>query len=214
MSRLLAKYRCCVYERKRGYFYSYAYSNWKLEEREKGPSSGETTRVTVTMGSFKGHILPGSFFLIAGLWWAGKYSLWYATRRNKSAGAGRLATRAMQRRMEILEGAVVLSFSLIGILAEQFVASGPRFHLFDPTQQQWAQLMIWQHSTMYLFFALSGATTLAIHVTDVAPLALDRLMLAIAFFNEGFLFMYHLHGRDMLDVHVHQLLLSQRVLAR
>ncbi|XP_076135265.1 transmembrane protein 45A [Alosa pseudoharengus] len=159
------------------------------------------------MGSFKGHILPGSFFLIAGLWWAGKYSLWYATRRNKSAGAGRLATRAMQRRMEILEGAVVLSFSLIGILAEQFVASGPRFHLFDPTQQQWAQLMIWQHSTMYLFFALSGATTLAIHVSNVAPLALDRLMLAIAFFNEGFLFMYHLHGRDMLDVHVHQLLL-------
>ena len=66
------------------------------------------------MGSFKGHILPGSFFLIAGLWWSGKFSLWYATRRNKSAGAGRLATRAMQRRMEILEGAVVLAFSVIG----------------------------------------------------------------------------------------------------
>ncbi|XP_063056799.1 transmembrane protein 45A [Engraulis encrasicolus] len=159
------------------------------------------------MGSFMGHILPGSFFLIAGLWWAGKYSLWYATRRNKSAGAGRLATRAMQRRMEILEGAVVLTFSLIGILLEQCVSSGPRFHLYDVATGRWEQLMIWQHSTMYLFFALSGATTLTVHLTDTAPLALDRLILSIAFFSEGFLFYYHLHGREMLDVHVHMLLL-------
>lgn len=108
--------------------------------------------------------------------------------------------------------------------------------------------MNWQHSTMYLFFGLAGIVSLIVHTTDVAPLALDRLMLAIAFFNEGkknalltalvayvslfaqyfnfvlckfanflshfrvlvlvgFLFLYHLHGRTMLDVHVHQLLL-------
>lgn len=161
------------------------------------------------MGSFQGHALPGSFFLIAGLWWATKYSLWYATRRNRSAGAGRLATRVLQRRMEIIEGAVVLVFSVIGILAEQLSSNGPHFQLYDAAHQQWEQLMIWQHSTMYLFFSLSGAATLLVHATDAAllPLALDRLVLAIAFFNEGFLFLYHLHGRDMLDVHVHQLLL-------
>lgn len=100
--------------------------------------------------------------------------------------------------------------------------------------------MNWQHSTMYLFFGLAGIVSLVVHTTDVAPLALDRLMLAVAFFNEGkknmlcqiysrvhsiwwrmclplsahtysilagFLFLYHLHGRTMLDVHVHQLLL-------
>ena len=75
-----------------------------------------------------------------------------------------------------------------GILAEQFVSNGPRFHLYDRAEQQWEQLMIWQHSTMYLFFALSGATTLTVHMTDVAPLALDRLILSIAFFNEGHMF--------------------------
>lgn len=38
---------------------------------------------------------------------------------------------------------------------------------------------------MYLFFGLAGIVSLIVHTTDVAPLALDRLMLAIAFFNEG-----------------------------
>ncbi|XP_062853132.1 transmembrane protein 45A [Trichomycterus rosablanca] len=159
------------------------------------------------MGNFKGHALPGSFFLMGGLWWAVKHSLWYVTRRNRNAGAGRLATRATQHRLEIIEGAVILSFSVIGILAEQFAVNGPKFHLYDSSTQHWEKLMNWQHTAMYLFFALAGATSLIVHCTDAAPLALDRLLLGLAFFNEGFLFLYHLHGRDMLDVHVHMLLL-------
>uniref|UniRef100_A0AAY4DYQ6 Transmembrane protein 45B n=1 Tax=Denticeps clupeoides TaxID=299321 RepID=A0AAY4DYQ6_9TELE len=159
------------------------------------------------MGSFQGHALPGSFFLIVAQWWAVKYSLWYATRRKKSASAGRLATRTTQRCLEVIEGAAILSFSIIGMLAEQFAAGGPKLRLYDYTEHHWEQLNNWQHATMYLFFALSGATTLTVHTTEFAPLALDRLLLAIAFFAEGFLFLYHLYGRDMLDVHVHQLLL-------
>ncbi|KAF7661145.1 hypothetical protein LDENG_00268380 [Lucifuga dentata] len=93
------------------------------------------------------------------------------------------------------------------MLAEQFLADGPRLHLYDSTEQHWKDLMNWQHSTMYLFFGLAGAVSLIIHTTEAAPLALERLMLAVAFFNQGFLFFYHLHGRSMLDVHVHQLLL-------
>ncbi|KAI3369041.1 hypothetical protein L3Q82_026002, partial [Scortum barcoo] len=93
------------------------------------------------------------------------------------------------------------------MLAEQFVADGPRLQLYDFAEKHWEHLMNWQHATMYLFFGLAGTVSLVIHITEAAPLALDRLMLAIAFFNEGFLFLYHLHGRTMLDVHVHQLLL-------
>ncbi|KAJ8246997.1 hypothetical protein GJAV_G00257600 [Gymnothorax javanicus] len=157
------------------------------------------------MGNFKGHALPGSLFLIGGLWWAGKFSLCYATRRSKSAGV--VAGRAMQRRLELFEGSVMLSFSMIGMLAEQFVADGPHLHLYDYSTQRWNHLMNWQHATMYLFFGLAGIVSLAVHCTAAAPLAMDRLVLGIAFFNEGFLFFYHLHGREMLDVHVHQLLL-------
>lgn len=159
------------------------------------------------MGSFKGHALPGSFFLIVGLWWAGKYSLWYATRRNRSLGSTRLANRSTQRHLELVEGSVVLFFSVVGMIAEQFAAEGPRLHLYDYADKHWECLMNWQHATMYLFFGLAGAMSLIVHSTETAPLALDRMMLALAFFNEGFLFLYHLHGRSMLDVHVHQLLL-------
>ncbi|XP_072244845.1 transmembrane protein 45A [Leuresthes tenuis] len=159
------------------------------------------------MGSFKGHALPGSFFLVAGIWWTGKYSLWHATRRSKSLGSTRLASRASQRRLETIESSIILFFSFFGMVAEQFLAGGPKLQLYDFTEKHWEQLMNWQHATMYLFFGLAAAVSLVIHTTDAAPLALDRLMLAIAFFNEGFLFLYHLHGRSMLDVHVHQLLL-------
>ncbi|XP_037554245.1 transmembrane protein 45A [Nematolebias whitei] len=159
------------------------------------------------MGSFKGHALPGSFFYVAGIWWTGKYSLWHATRKNKNIGSTRFASRASQQRLEIIESSVILFFSFVGMLAEQFVADGPRLHLYDFTEKHWKYLHNWQHATMYLFFGLAATVSLIIHTTEAAPLALDRLMLCIAFFNEGFLFLYHLHGRSMLDVHVHQLLL-------
>ncbi|KAJ8415110.1 hypothetical protein AAFF_G00008080 [Aldrovandia affinis] len=157
------------------------------------------------MGNFKGHALPGSLFLMMGLWWAGKFSYWYATRRKKSVG--HLTSRVAQCRLEVIEGAAILFFSLIGILAEQFVADGPWLHLYNYTEHQWDRLMNWQHATMYLFFGLAGGVSLTVHATGSAPLALDRMLLGVAFFNEGFLFLYHLHGRAMLDVHVHQLLL-------
>ncbi|MEQ2261579.1 hypothetical protein XENORESO_012257, partial [Xenotaenia resolanae] len=163
--------------------------------------------VLLVMGSFKGHALPGSFFLLAGIWWTGKFSLWHATRRNKSLGSTRLASRTSQRRLEIIESSLILFFSFVGMAGEQFVANGPKLHLYDFAEKHWEQLHIWQHTTMYLFFGLAAIVSLIIHTTEGVPVALDRLMLGIAFFNEGFLFLYHLHGRTMLDVHVHQLLL-------
>ncbi len=72
-----------------------------------------------------------------------------------------------------------------GMLAEQFAADGPRLQLYDFAEKHWEHLMNWQHATMYLFFGLAGMVSLIIHTTEAAPLALDRLMLAIAFFNEG-----------------------------
>ncbi|KAK5870396.1 hypothetical protein PBY51_025034 [Eleginops maclovinus] len=157
------------------------------------------------MGSFKGHALPGTFFLLAGVWWGMKHSLCFATRRSKSCS--RVSSRASQRRLELVEGSAVLFCSVVGMLLEQFAADGPALQLYDSSEHHWRFLMNWQHSTMYLFFALSAAVSLVVQSSEAAPLALDRLMLAVAFFNEGFLFLYHLHGRSPLDVHVHQLLL-------
>ncbi|KAG7276287.1 hypothetical protein CRUP_015610 [Coryphaenoides rupestris] len=144
------------------------------------------------MGSFKGHALPGSFFVIGALWWTGKFSFWHATRRNKTLGSGRLASRSAQRRLEVLEAAIMLFFSVVGMLAEQFAANGPRLHLYDAPESRWKDLMNWQHTTMYLFFSLASGASLASCICSSNPC---------------FLFLYHLHGRSMLDVHVHQMLL-------
>ncbi|XP_042722797.1 transmembrane protein 45A isoform X2 [Lagopus leucura] len=115
------------------------------------------------MGNFKGHALPGSFFLLFGLWWSVKYPLKYVCRKNKSACY--LGSRAGFQRLEFVEGIIKAVFALIGLV------------------------------------------DIVAHGTNALPVAMDRMMLSLAVFIEGFLFCYHLHGRAMLDIHVHQLLL-------
>lgn len=64
------------------------------------------------MGNFKGHALPGSFFLLFGLWWSVKYPLKYACRKNKNACY--LGSRAGFQRLEFVEGIIKAVFALIG----------------------------------------------------------------------------------------------------
>ncbi|MGH0144587.1 UNVERIFIED_CONTAM: hypothetical protein FKN15_036228 [Acipenser sinensis] len=134
------------------------------------------------MGNFKGHALPGSFFLIVGLWWSVKFSLWHASRRNKNAC--HLASKITSRRLEVIEASVILLFALVGMMAEQFVPDGPQLKLYNYEDKHWDHLMNWQHATMYLFFGISAAVSITVHTTGVVPIAFDRLLLAIAVFVE------------------------------
>ncbi|XP_007953379.1 transmembrane protein 45B [Orycteropus afer afer] len=152
------------------------------------------------MANFKGHAVPGSFFLIVGLWWSVKYPLKYFHQKGKNHQLNHNYPR-----LEIIEAAVRTLFSVIGFLAEQFVPDGPHFHLYS--EDQWIKMMNWQHSTMYLFFAASGITDMLTYLITHIPLGLDRLVMAVATFTEGFLFYYHVHNRPLLDQHIHSLLL-------
>lgn len=69
------------------------------------------------------------------------------------------------------------------MLAEQFVPDGPHLHLYS--DKEWIKLMNWQHSTMYLFFAVSGITDMLTYLVSHVPLGVDRLVMAVATFNEG-----------------------------
>ncbi|XP_037697882.1 transmembrane protein 45B [Choloepus didactylus] len=152
------------------------------------------------MANFKGHALPGSFFLIVGLWWSIKYPFKYFHQKKKKDQL----TRQYQR-LEIIEAAIRLLFSIIGILAEQFVPDGPHLHLYN--DDHWVKLMNWQHSTMYLFFAASGIIDMVTYLVTHVPLGVDRLVMAVAVLTEGLLFYYHVHNRPPLDQHIHFLLL-------
>ncbi|XP_070808570.1 transmembrane protein 45B-like [Pituophis catenifer annectens] len=156
------------------------------------------------MGSFVGHILPGCFFILFGLWWSVKYPLKHISRTPKK-------NSHLQRnfkRLEIIEGAVKVFFALVGILTDQFFPEGPHLYLYSRQPHHWVKLMNWQHSTMNLFFLISGAVDIVTYSSTLMPAGLDRFMLGIALFMEGRLpLQYHISQRPMLDQHVHSMLL-------
>ncbi|XP_051006026.1 transmembrane protein 45A-like isoform X2 [Acomys russatus] len=160
------------------------------------------------MGSFKGHALPGSFFIIMSLWWATKSIMKYVYR--KQTRTCYLSSKTLFRRAEIWEGVIVIFMSITGMLGEQFISGGPRLRLYEGGQ--WNQLLGWHHTTMYFFFGLQGVAQILCFTTNAVPLSLSKLMLANAIFVEAFIFSNHTHGREMLDVFVHQLLVFITIL--
>ncbi|OXB81253.1 UNVERIFIED_CONTAM: hypothetical protein H355_014297, partial [Colinus virginianus] len=135
----------------------------------------------VRMANFKGHALPGSFFLVFGLWWSVKYPLRYLSQK----ASKKSQKNYFFQRVDAIEGGVKITFALIGMLAEQFVPDGPHLYLYSGEKRDWVKLMNWQHTTMYLFYGLSGVVDIFTYSCSVVPRGLDRLMLSIAVFVEG-----------------------------
>lgn len=62
------------------------------------------------MANFKGHALPGSFFLLFGLWWSVKYPLQYLSQKvNKKSSRIYCFQHA-----DAIEGGIKIVFALIG----------------------------------------------------------------------------------------------------
>ncbi|XP_039107904.1 transmembrane protein 45A isoform X2 [Hyaena hyaena] len=156
------------------------------------------------MGSFRGHALPGTFFIIIGIWWAIKYTLKYACKKHKRTSY--LGSKALFHRIEVVEGIVIVCMALTGTLGEQFVDEGPHLSLYNYKEGQWVQLLSWHHSTMYFFFGLVGVVNILRLITNSLPISLTKLLLSNALFVEAFILYNHTHGREMLDIFVHQLL--------
>lgn len=107
------------------------------------------------------------FSLLLHYWWAGLCFFYNFFKNRPNAGG------------------LTLPLLSPGMICEQYVANGPMLHLYDFTEKHWEQLHIWQHTTMYLFFCLAAVVSLIVHTTKAVPVALDKLMLGIAFFVEG-----------------------------
>lgn len=154
------------------------------------------------MGSFKGHALPGTFFIIMGIWWSLSTIVKYACRKHKRASY--LGSKTLFRQVGILEGIVIICMALTGILGEQFIVGGPHLSLYK--EGQWNQLLSWHHTTMYFFFGLRGVTNILCSTISSLPTSLNKLMLSNALLVEAFVFYNHTHGRTLLDIFLHQLL--------
>ena len=108
---------------------------------------------------------------------------------------------------------IFLAFVLIGFISE----------LVPCFQDGEVGMHSLQHMLMYSFFGILGLVVVKTERVRAAaaaaaaemdgsgssllPAGADYAALVLALFVEGLLFAFHLHGRGMIDVHVHQLLI-------
>lgn len=64
------------------------------------------------MANFKGHALPGSFFLLFGLWWSVKFPLKQCWRKGRPKGRDRLPQFFI--RIDLVEGGLKIFFAFVG----------------------------------------------------------------------------------------------------
>jgi len=170
------------------------------------------------MGSLQGHLLPGSMFIIISVWWFIGETLQkrHGGYFNRSRGRFRGSKAAVQpvwyscpgTRLSSLpvEPIAKIVFLVLGVLAELFVSRAAT--LYDENGELIAQhLDNYTHVVMYGFFGLSGLVDLVMWF-DLFPLPpkFDYFVFSLAFWFEGFLFCFHLHGRDELNVRLHTFL--------
>ena len=154
------------------------------------------------MGTFVGHIVPGSFFFLHGVWTIIQVYRRYfrcLQRNEKYRSTVSYCWRADNSPQYPTESAFKIIAAVLGICGEVYTGFEPngRFSLSNG-----------QHITMYVFFGLSGVVDIvAPRCRLLQELHVDYVIFAMAFAVELFLFRFHLRGRVPLDVQVHQLLI-------
>lgn len=164
------------------------------------------------MGTFIGHVAPGTGFLLLGLWHLYNiisnyaHSPWdFQTRPWFPAKFGR-------GKFKYAELAVVIVGSCLSILAELFI--GPERH--QPLADDWSippeHLQNFEHSSISLFFLIYASVALYAELCKftVPPGAL-HVIVALAFSQE--LLLFHLHSADHMGAEGHYHWLLQLILA-
>lgn len=163
------------------------------------------------MGSFNGHAIPGSFFLLVGFWYLTHVILEYLAnlrhqrRRQLQRSWRSLPTRRLNN--VPIEPWLKLIAGFIGICIEASRTHGRLVDERNNEIEKWNKGGKLAHTSMYGFFAFSGLVELLnLYKFTHFSRELEYSVLAAAFVGEGMLFYFHLHGRDMFDVRIHTLL--------
>lgn len=160
------------------------------------------------MGSLPGHLVPGSIFIILGLWWI--YSTWlryYVCRQRRRPfftatffPCHCCGPRAARLPMESF---FVLFGTTLGILIE-LIAGVTR--VVDPqtghvSYYEGANNL--QHFAMYFMFFLVALVQILVHYNFPLPKEFEIATGCLAFFGEALLFYFHGHARDPVEVLIH-----------
>lgn len=154
------------------------------------------------MGTFLGHAAPGFFFILISIWWMMQFAY---TKLALDNGRQRPRSRLMYLMHRLpLEGSVIVLGGIGGFIGEMMYPA-PKWTLID-SEGHWKNQVEWQHVTMYTYFGLYGAVMILARTCLPAAAKFEKPFGALAFAIEGFLFFFHTHGRDDLDVSLHLML--------
>ena len=176
------------------------------------------------MGSYAGHVLPGSFFIIFGLWWW-FHILTLIARAQERFLKHRLKSRNTKNcenfELEFesttwckapvsclkrfpVEPCLKVIATTVGIIAE--LTKG-EWSLFDKSSGHFSHLNNFSHATMFSIFLLGAIVEILRFYSIVfLPASIDHVLVSLAFFLVGELFHYHIEGRSELDQKLHILL--------
>lgn len=172
----------------------------------------------ITMGSFAGHILPGSFFIIFGLWWwfhilatiAKAQAKFFKCRHKRGINNFEFATAFVSstwqkvpvpclRALPVEPGLKVVA-AAVGIIGE---LSKANWSLLDKAGR-FSSLNNFSHATMFAVFLLGAVMEiLRFYSILFLPPATDHVLASLAFFVVGELFYFHIDGRSVLDQNLH-----------
>jgi hypothetical protein len=160
------------------------------------------------MGSLGGHLVPGTIFIILGLWWI--YSSWLRyficrQRRRPFYISTAFPLHCCGPRVAKLpmEAFFVMFGTTVGMIIE-FIGGYNR--ILDPetghvTIVPGANNV--QHFSMYFMFFLVGLIELLIHYNFPLPKNLDLVAGGLAFTAEALLFYFHGHTHEMVEMQLH-----------
>lgn len=169
------------------------------------------------MGTLMGHILPGTFFAMFAVWWgfcvAVKHFYSYHSKHKSRKPIPYRATTTFSclccppsLRQVALESYLKIICVTIGILGEAVTGVGRHY---DDTLKRnvWTFVEVnAQHIAMFFSFGFASFIEILANAKYNIPKGSEFIANVFAFGVEGFLFHFHLHGRDEIDIHVHTLL--------
>lgn len=161
-------------------------------------------------------MLPGSFFVLWGLWWllAVSRAASRSSRRDFVARSHWPLPLLSGTCAHFLEAQLKTLLPLLGVLVELYLHPGDvRFRHPVDAAHRWDQhsAVNWQHAAMYLAFALSGAfdwLTAQCSATMQIPAGLNWAAMCGAFCMECVLFVFHLRMQSGLVADLHVLLVA------
>lgn len=179
------------------------------------------------MGSFLGHLIPGTFFTLFAIRWLFVIiSTFYNQQRKRSKDHDRVFKssttfpfRCCPSSNVNYEAWVKLVCCAIGIAGEFVTAFNSEWKFVNYGNTQ--------HMVMFFFFGINGLVEIVVSKSESAnrvlfsstdtersniasnylPKGTEYFSVLVAVFIEGLLFAFHLHGRSPLDIHVHTLLI-------